>query len=302
MLVGVLLSAMNYVYRKDWANIFFRFIPEFLILGCTFGYLSFMIILKWCINWSSSPTNPPDLIKTMTDFFLYPTRDIAEPLYPGQKYIQIILLLVAAISIFVLLIPLPFYQLYRHKQRQREIEESEVKHIGGMDIEMRDLDDEEEKLERPIPPSIGQSDEEFSFQEVLIKQLIHTIEYALGTVSHTASYLRLWALSLAHAQLSDVLFELTLGLALTAKFGNPIIDALVFKSGLAVFIAFLTWISLTMVVLLGMESLGAFLHALRLHWVEFQDKFYTGEGHAFTPFSYQQIYKETTVDINSADE
>jgi V-type H+-transporting ATPase subunit a len=96
----------------------------------------------------------------------------------------------------------------------------------------------------------------------MIHQVIHTLEYVLGTVSNTASYLRLWALSLAHSQLSDVFWD-RIVLAVVHLHGVPFwVGTLLLVAGMAV------WAALTFAVLLGMETLSAALHDIRLHWYE----------------------------------
>ena len=87
--------------------------------------------------------------------------------------------------------------------------------------------------------------------------MIETIEYTLSAISNTASYLRLWALSLAHAQLSKVFFDNCIGGAVET--GNPV----------AVVIGFFVFANITVGVLMCMDAMECFLHALRLHWVEF---------------------------------
>ena len=119
------------------------------------------------------------------------------------------------------------------------------------------------------------------FGEIFVHQMIETIEFALATVSNTASYLRLWALSLAHGQLAEVFLNLTFKMALTVE-GIP----------LTILLAIILWQifwSITFFVLMCMDCLECALHTLRLHWVEFQNKFYKGLGYSFRPYSFVLI-------------
>ena len=101
------------------------------------------------------------------------------------------------------------------------------------------------------------SHEHTAFSEIFIHQLIETIEFVLGTISNTASYLRLWALSLAHSQLSRVFFE------------NTVKQGLEADNVFLLFNNYLIWASVTLFVLMLMDLMECFLHTLRLHWVEF---------------------------------
>ena len=129
----------------------------------------------------------------------------------------------------------------------------------------------------------GEDGEEFNFGEICIHQAIETIEFVLGMISNAASYLRLWALSLAHSELATVFWEKAMVGAI--KTGNPVM----------IFMGFYVFAAVSGAVLLCMDVLECFLHALRLHWVEFQNKFYKADGYRFQPFSFHSILDDAVL-------
>ena len=52
------------------------------------------------------------------------------------------------------------------------------------------------------------------------------------------------------------------------------------------------FMGVTFAVIMLMDSLEAFLHCVRLHWVEFQNKFYKGDGYLFKPLSFDELIKK----------
>uniref|UniRef100_A0A7N6BLR9 V-type proton ATPase subunit a n=1 Tax=Anabas testudineus TaxID=64144 RepID=A0A7N6BLR9_ANATE len=276
MSFGVILSAYNHLHFRKKYNLYLVFIPELLFLLCLFGYLVFMILYKWLSFTAKHSSEAPSILIHFINMFLM-QGDLKQALYPGQAGLQIFLVIVAVLSVPVLLLGKPVYLywlkngnqrlgMYRGYERVRRNSDEELYLLRAHDME--------EGSNRGGEHRKTDTCNEF------LHQAIHTIEYCLGCISNTASYLRLWALSLAHAQLSEVLWTMVMRVGLRVNSGLGVLFLVPVFGLFAI---------LTVSILLIMEGLSAFLHALRLHWVEFQNKFYSGAGVKFSPFSFSLL-------------
>ncbi|XP_070780097.1 V-type proton ATPase 116 kDa subunit a isoform X1 [Enoplosus armatus] len=292
MLFGVSLSLFNHLYFKKPLNIYLGFIPEIVFMSSLFGYLAILVFYKWVAYDARTSRDAPSLLIAFINMFLFNYSDPSnKPLYRGQMGVQSLLVVIALACVPCMLIVKTLVLRRQHLWRTNLGTEN----FGGIRVGNGPTEDEaeiiqhdqlsqhsEEEPERCLlsPAIKAREEEEFNFADVAVHQAIHTIEYCLGCISNTASYLRLWALSLAHAQLSEVLWSMVMHIGLsTSSLGGFFLLVIVF----------FFFAVLTVAILLIMEGLSAFLHALRLHWVEFQNKFYSGQGFKFLPFTFESI-------------
>ncbi|KAK3515463.1 hypothetical protein QTP70_022952, partial [Hemibagrus guttatus] len=306
MLFGVTLSLLNHLYFKKPLNIFLGFIPEIVFMSCLFGYLVLLIFYKWTAYDGTTSKDAPSLLIAFINMCLFNYNDPTnKALYKGQIGIQSLLVVIAMSCVPCMLVVktmvLRRQHLWKkHLSQMREASPAQkvetleqagtssstgltqqgTQKFGGVRVGNGPTEDEAEIIEHDQLSQHSDDADEFNFGDVAVHQAIHTIEYCLGCISNTASYLRLWALSLAHAQLSEVLWGMVMHMGLASSSGGGFF-------GLS--IIFPIFATLTVCILLVMEGLSAFLHALRLHWVEFQNKFYTGQGFKFVPFSFDSI-------------
>ncbi|KXJ89621.1 vacuolar ATP synthase 98 kDa subunit [Microdochium bolleyi] len=301
MTYSLCLSYFNARHHKKPIDIWGNFIPGMIFFQSIFGYLVLCIIYKWSVDWLGTGRQPPGLLNMLIYMFLQPgTLDVQ--FYSGQAGVQTCLLLLAFSQVPVMLFLKPFYLRWEHNKtrgrgyrgigepsRVSAVDDEDDGHAngrisidtdGGDGVALlghnggADDDDDEEG---------DGHHKEFEFSEEMIHQVIHTIEFCLNCVSHTASYLRLWALSLAHQQLSIVLWDMTLKTGLVP--GGV-------AGAIYLVIVFYMWFFLSCAILIAMEGCSAMLHSLRLQWVEAQSKYAHFEGHMFAPLSFATLLEE----------
>ncbi|KAM8824915.1 V-type proton ATPase 116 kDa subunit a isoform 1-T1 [Synchiropus picturatus] len=283
MAFGVTLSLFNHLYFKKPLNIYFGFIPEIIFLVSLFGYLVLLIFYKWVAYNARTSKDAPSLLISFINMFLFNYSDPSnKPLYAGQMGLQSFLVILALACVPCMLVVKTMMMRREYMWRKN----LGTQNFGGIRVGNGPTEDEAEIIQHDQlsqhseDEAEAREEEEIDFADLAVHQAIHTIEYCLGCISNTASYLRLWALSLAHAELSEVLWSMVMHIGLSAKgIGGFVVLSIVF----------FFFAVLTVSILLIMEGLSAFLHALRLHWVEFQNKFYTGQGFKFLPFTFESI-------------
>ncbi|XP_028189947.1 V-type proton ATPase subunit a1-like isoform X3 [Glycine soja] len=103
MNLGIVLSYFNAHFFRNSLDIRYQFVPQMIFLNSLFGYLSLLIVIKWCTG------SQADLYHVMIYMFLSPTDNLGEnQLFWGQRPLQIVLLLLAVIAVPWMLFPKPF--------------------------------------------------------------------------------------------------------------------------------------------------------------------------------------------------
>ena len=70
MTLGIVLKGANLVYFGRKIDFVFEFLPQLIILLALFGYMDFLIVVKWLTDFSGHEGQAPSIIQTMIAMFI----------------------------------------------------------------------------------------------------------------------------------------------------------------------------------------------------------------------------------------
>lgn len=326
---GITCKVFNSVYFGRWSVLIFDAITGYLIFFGFIGVMITMIYVKWwypvdaytVYNTSDMCVQPdPDtnlipepstaaspnvcnglsvITITINNFMGIMGSATSPSLYwvPGQQKLANVALAFAMVCIPLMLCVIPCMVFCKPKHNDHDADafdevrphnnEEENQLIANQNNEQDGMKEFENLLNVERRHTGGHGD---TFGDVFVWQMVETIEFVLGTISCTASYLRLWALSLAHGQLGEVFLQIFFQQLLLMGATNMSL----MSSGALVFYNFIVcfgYMCAVIGVLLGMDAMEVLLHTVRLHWVEFMKQFFDGKGYPYVPFSFNEVFE-----------
>jgi V-type H+-transporting ATPase subunit a len=121
MTFALCLQLPNHLHFKRLVDIWTGFVPQMLFLQSIFGYLVVCILYKWSVDWTQMPMQPPSLLNMLINMFLSPgTIKEGTVLYPGQGFVQTVLLLIAMVCVPWMLCVKPYLQWKEMKKIQQQ--------------------------------------------------------------------------------------------------------------------------------------------------------------------------------------
>jgi V-type H+-transporting ATPase subunit a len=196
MTYSLCFAYINARFFKKKEDLWGNFVPGMIFFQSIFGYLTVCILYKWSVDWSAAKHSPPSLLNMLIYMFLQPGY-IDSPLYPGQKYVQNFLLLLALVQVPILLGLKPYLIWKDHKKARAK----GYRAIGetGHVVAAQDDNDDDHQRGRNGNPSMDLDDEdvpmitenihdeggeEHEMSEVIIHQIIHTIGRSNNAAAH----------------------------------------------------------------------------------------------------------------------
>lgn len=230
MSIGIVTKGQNSIFFRRWADLITEAITGFIILWGLFGWMDILIYAKWFKpldiedktvrnedelysdlgqdipntpeyqgDWQNNhtPSILNIMINTFFGFGVVPEKEKENVQLIGddqeQQYqIAFSLLIVVIILIPIMLLTKPLFFRSKPSDQERRYMENEIVSRSHR-ADYQNIDKIRQKIYQ-----LSVIKKEESFSDSFIHQMIETIEFVLGTVSNTASYLRLWALQLAH--------------------------------------------------------------------------------------------------------
>jgi V-type H+-transporting ATPase subunit a len=143
MLLGTSMKGFNALYFKRFGEFFFDAISQIFLLLALFGFMDYMIIVKWTTDWdahkAATSEAAPGIIGSMILMFIQggnkpspsPGEPVSADVMPDQTNTMQTMLLVAAVCVPTMLLANPILFLICPGKKARKVDEIEMSQIDS---------------------------------------------------------------------------------------------------------------------------------------------------------------------------